>query len=382
MAHDDAHRHQSEARRRIGPSRSSRFIPSTRRALACSMAGSRASRPRTDRACCRSDRRTASSPARSSRRSTGATHNASSARVGDLVAPRTDPYSGQPEAKATPAAIAPVDFRMRGFALTRQPIALPRGHLVGARRGAGWCRHTVCHQRSARAPGAIVAPACCRASLPNTSTRPRHLSRCGLRRRPARRCVFVGLRACRQSRSRLGCGEGAVRSGHDRRARSARPCSRDAPASPTRGPVVCAASRSASPRSRALLHRARPTRKRSASRCGPAPTAARACRSSEDGSCPCRHRVMSCDEPSDDVSPPRPVAAHGRAGAAAGVLRARRQARGRRRRQAGAAWKVELLSAAGAEVDVYAGAVRGDSRACRAAAARRVQVHGRAWADI
>ena len=36
--------------------------------------------------------------------------NASSARVGDLVAPCTDPFSGQPEAKATPAAIAPVAF--------------------------------------------------------------------------------------------------------------------------------------------------------------------------------------------------------------------------------------------------------------------------------
>ncbi|MBV9627153.1 MAG: molybdopterin-dependent oxidoreductase [Xanthobacteraceae bacterium] len=52
--------------------------------------------------------------------------NSSSARVGELVAPRTDPYSGQPDAKATHAAIAPVEFRMRGFALTRQPIALPK----------------------------------------------------------------------------------------------------------------------------------------------------------------------------------------------------------------------------------------------------------------
>ena len=35
---------------------------------------------------------------------------ASSARVGELVTPANDPYSGQPEAKATPAAIAPVAF--------------------------------------------------------------------------------------------------------------------------------------------------------------------------------------------------------------------------------------------------------------------------------
>ena len=38
--------------------------------------------------------------------------NASSARVGELVAPQTDPFSGQPEAKATPASVAPVDFRL------------------------------------------------------------------------------------------------------------------------------------------------------------------------------------------------------------------------------------------------------------------------------
>jgi len=49
---------------------------------------------------------------------------ASSARVGDLVAPAQDPYSGQPEAKATPAAIAPVAFAYRGFALAGAPLAL------------------------------------------------------------------------------------------------------------------------------------------------------------------------------------------------------------------------------------------------------------------
>jgi assimilatory nitrate reductase catalytic subunit len=48
---------------------------------------------------------------------------ASFARVGDLVAPITDPFSGQPEAKATPVAIAPVEFRHAGFALSREPAA-------------------------------------------------------------------------------------------------------------------------------------------------------------------------------------------------------------------------------------------------------------------
>jgi assimilatory nitrate reductase catalytic subunit len=49
----------------------------------------------------------------------------SRARICELVTPETDPVSGQPEAKATPAAIAPVTFAFRGFALTRQPIGPP-----------------------------------------------------------------------------------------------------------------------------------------------------------------------------------------------------------------------------------------------------------------
>src|SRR5581483_2672092 len=51
--------------------------------------------------------------------------NASSARIGELVMPATDPQSGQPEAKATPAAIAPVAFQSRGFVLTRRSVTLP-----------------------------------------------------------------------------------------------------------------------------------------------------------------------------------------------------------------------------------------------------------------
>jgi assimilatory nitrate reductase catalytic subunit len=51
--------------------------------------------------------------------------NASAARVGSLVAGFTDPFSGQPEAKATPAAIAPHAYLQRGFVLSRRPLALP-----------------------------------------------------------------------------------------------------------------------------------------------------------------------------------------------------------------------------------------------------------------
>lgn len=50
---------------------------------------------------------------------------ASSARVGNLVTPANDPFSGQPEAKATPVSITPVEFSYRGFALSRSRLALP-----------------------------------------------------------------------------------------------------------------------------------------------------------------------------------------------------------------------------------------------------------------
>ncbi|HEY8333157.1 MAG TPA: molybdopterin-dependent oxidoreductase [Tardiphaga sp.] len=50
---------------------------------------------------------------------------ASSARVGALVAPFTDPFSGQPENKATPVSIVPHVYRQRGFVLSRRPLALP-----------------------------------------------------------------------------------------------------------------------------------------------------------------------------------------------------------------------------------------------------------------
>ena len=50
---------------------------------------------------------------------------ASTARVGALVAPFTDPFSGQPENKATPASIMPCEYVFRGFALSRVQLELP-----------------------------------------------------------------------------------------------------------------------------------------------------------------------------------------------------------------------------------------------------------------
>ena len=50
---------------------------------------------------------------------------ASSARAGALAAPFTDPFSGQPESKATPASIQPYEYVFRGFALSRVRLDLP-----------------------------------------------------------------------------------------------------------------------------------------------------------------------------------------------------------------------------------------------------------------
>jgi assimilatory nitrate reductase catalytic subunit len=51
--------------------------------------------------------------------------NTSGGRVGALVAPFIDPFSGQPESKATPASIVPYEYVFRGFVLSRKELALP-----------------------------------------------------------------------------------------------------------------------------------------------------------------------------------------------------------------------------------------------------------------
>src|SRR6478752_317427 len=52
---------------------------------------------------------------------------AADACVGALAMAENDPFSGQPELKATPARVEPLEFAYRGFALTRNLIALPDG---------------------------------------------------------------------------------------------------------------------------------------------------------------------------------------------------------------------------------------------------------------
>jgi assimilatory nitrate reductase catalytic subunit len=51
---------------------------------------------------------------------------ASRARIGALVHDHVDPYSGQPEMKATPVSVWPIAMRGAGFLLSRRPLALPK----------------------------------------------------------------------------------------------------------------------------------------------------------------------------------------------------------------------------------------------------------------
>lgn len=50
---------------------------------------------------------------------------ASDARIGALTQPLCDPFSGQPEMKATPVRVSPAAYRFQGFVLSRDPFALP-----------------------------------------------------------------------------------------------------------------------------------------------------------------------------------------------------------------------------------------------------------------
>lgn len=52
---------------------------------------------------------------------------ASAARIGALAQAACDPWSGQPELKATPASIAPVAYAWQGFVLSREGFSLPPG---------------------------------------------------------------------------------------------------------------------------------------------------------------------------------------------------------------------------------------------------------------
>ena len=63
--------------------------------------------------------------------------NSSAGRACALVQPNTDPFSGQPEAKATPARVSAFPVGSHGFVLSRTPIDTSRVCLLGAGTHAG-----------------------------------------------------------------------------------------------------------------------------------------------------------------------------------------------------------------------------------------------------
>ena len=65
--------------------------------------------------------------------------NSSSGRIGALVQPRVDPFSGQPDAKATPARIGGAQVSHYGFALSRRPVPTTGlSYWARARMAAGY----------------------------------------------------------------------------------------------------------------------------------------------------------------------------------------------------------------------------------------------------
>lgn len=68
---------------------------------------------------------------------------ARSARVDALVAAITDPISGQPESKHTPARIEPYHPAWQGFVLSRDRLELPDASYCACTLGAGFWRHEI-----------------------------------------------------------------------------------------------------------------------------------------------------------------------------------------------------------------------------------------------
>jgi assimilatory nitrate reductase catalytic subunit len=60
------------------------------------------------------------------------------ARIGALVHPETDPVSGQPDSKATAAAVAPVTYRYRGFVISGERLTPTADWWVRVRLANGW----------------------------------------------------------------------------------------------------------------------------------------------------------------------------------------------------------------------------------------------------
>ena len=68
---------------------------------------------------------------------------AKSARADALVAPITDPISGQPESKHTPVRCEPYRSAWQGFVLSRERLDLPQAGYCACSRGNGYWRHEI-----------------------------------------------------------------------------------------------------------------------------------------------------------------------------------------------------------------------------------------------
>jgi assimilatory nitrate reductase catalytic subunit len=68
---------------------------------------------------------------------------ARSARVDSLVAPITDPISGQPELKHTPVCVKPYRSIWQGFVLSRNRLTLPEACYCACTQGVGHWRHEI-----------------------------------------------------------------------------------------------------------------------------------------------------------------------------------------------------------------------------------------------
>ncbi|MDO8351048.1 MAG: molybdopterin-dependent oxidoreductase [Gallionella sp.] len=72
---------------------------------------------------------------------------AKSARVDALVAPITDPISGQPESKHTPVRVESYQPAWQGFVLSRVRLELPDTRYCAHSQGAGYWRHEIAGER-------------------------------------------------------------------------------------------------------------------------------------------------------------------------------------------------------------------------------------------
>ena len=219
VAHDDAHGLEPAARRACA--RAVRRDPSGRRARRGLVDGgfARVTTPHGGRACSRCASATASSAARCSCRSTGATRP---------PRPRASAIWCAGDRSAIPASPRPrrrrprsrrSTFAFRGFALTRAPARLARRHLVGARRARRRQRALLLASNDGPATWRERARAMFGgdAELAEFSRRPaRHLPRGGVHRRTTR---GLPVHRSRRGRAAMGRREGAVRSRDARRAR-------------------------------------------------------------------------------------------------------------------------------------------------------------------